>query len=80
MDKYKKQREKAISEMLKLSPAQRDGIQSMLRGECDHCPSDFVKKMNFGGEYTIDHDLKMVEMNGDFSKSDLLKIAAVMID
>ena len=51
MNKHDKQKSEIYEQMLKLSPAQRHGIDAMLRGESTDSPEDFVRQMNYGGEY-----------------------------
>lgn len=70
---------KIAAEIAKLSPMQKESLKRGLFGPAPD-PNDFVRAMHFGGDYTIDDDRRMVEMSGDFSRADLLKIAAVMID
>lgn len=74
----KKQIAKIVQEMNKtLSPQRRQAIDDMLSGRiADDLP---MQQTHFGGEVSYDSDLKIVELNGAFSKEDLIRISASMV-
>ena len=66
----------AIYELNKtLSPARQQAINDMLEGRTEDLP---MQQMHYGGYCSFDSDLKIVELEGEFSKDDLLRIAASM--
>ena len=70
--------EKMRQALKEVSPAHLDRINRMMRGEEDA----FLPKRltHFGGKYDYSHDLRQVELDGNFNKQDLLRIVIKMQD
>lgn len=54
-------------------------LESIFNSE-DEYDSPEMSQLSYGGEYLFSDNCKQVELNGDFSKSDLIKIAQSMQD
>ena len=68
---------KALQEM---TPERRSMLSETFKKmrETDEPVQPMMRQMSFGGDYSFDENRKQVELSGDFSKEDLLRIAAVL--
>lgn len=76
----KKQREHFAKALSELTPARQEELRfafaEMRRSDVPVQPP--MRQMHFGGEYHFDYDRNHVELNGEFSKEDLFRIALTM--
>lgn len=83
-DDYFDHNRHAMSKALKeMTPERRKAVEEVF-SKARNSGDDFeiqppMRMMNFGGDYTFDENRKQVDLEGTFSKEDLLRIAMVMI-
>lgn len=78
----KEQMAKLHKYVAELSPGRRAAIEKAFDFSKDSTepPEPPMRQMHFGGNYCFDQNRKQVELNGEFSKEDLFRIALTMID
>ena len=75
--KNKDKIKQALSEMTPARRAQLEEAFCQMRTTSEPIQPE-MRAMNFGGDYCFDPRRTQVELNGDFSKDDLLRIAFAM--
>jgi len=68
---------KALAEMTPARRAMLDAAFSQMNNDLGAVQPE-MRMMSFGGDYNFDVNRTQVELNGEFSKDDLLRIAMVM--
>lgn len=81
-EQVKKEMAKFQKHLNEMSPERRKAIeQAFMSSESTTTPPEPpMRQMHFGGSYCFDQNRKQVELNGDFSKEDLFRIALTMRD
>ena len=69
-------RKRLSQEIEALSPARREYLSQIFESPNEDAP--MMRQLSYGGEYQFFDNCKQVELNGDFSKSDLIHIAQSM--